>query len=439
MRGGIKALLATTLLASAGCAADKGQLEVRAIADPLTKAIGPGDPAIAEARGLLAMGSVGLAIEAYRKVLRDKPDSFEALAGLAECYDQMGRYDLSRAKYERALAIAPKNPVLLRTFAASLERQGRAGEALALRAEATADERARAKAAAVQPNPVLAASKTADVQPKPVPVPIGPAERVAAKSAPASVSIAKTPPMPAPAGRTEWTIEASAAAPMPAAAASVTVKLPPVRFAEAPTVVAATPPIVESAHLAAVELARIEVPKAAPPAGPSITVKLPPPAAPAKAPRRTAAAVAPHVPALPASPGPRLERLSLGEVALVTGPRPRWKSAPVRYAAVGAVPSFVPLADLQRRKGLRILNAARHQGLAARTRVALNRQGWTGVTIGDSGRVRQKSLILYSATSEQAARRLSARLGIWIAKEARPGPLTILLGRDWVTRGQPGA
>jgi hypothetical protein len=61
------------------------------------------------------------------------------------------------------------------------------------------------------------------------------------------------------------------------------------------------------------------------------------------------------------------------------------------------------------------------------------------VSIGDAQRVRQKSLILYSERTEPAARRLAAQYGIWIAKEARPGPLTILLGRDWVSRRQARA
>lgn len=471
MKGGIKALLATTLLASVGCTADKGALEVRPIADPLTKAIGPGDPAVAEARGLLVIGSVGLAIEAFRKIVRDRPDSVEALAGLAECYDQMGRYDLSRAKYEAALAIAPKSPVLLRTFAASLERQGRHAEALALRAEAGAAEQAkalaialprpvttraapqaapatvaasqpkpaavRALAPAVQPKPAPKPAPAVAILPKPVPAPVA-ADAIHPKPAPAPVRVARAE-APAPVSKTVWKIDA-AAAPLPAATASITVKLPPARPAEAPPAVAATPPLVQPVRLAAVDLARIEAPTALA-AGPSVTVKLPPPAAPAAQPVKAAAVapLAPPVPAVAPRAGPHLERMSLGEVALVTEPRPRWKAAPVRYAAVGATPRFVPLGDLRRKPGLRLLNAARHEGLAARTRLAMNRRGWTGVTIGDSDRVRRKSLILYSEATEQAARRLAARLGIWIAREARPGPLTILLGRDWVNRSQPEA
>ena len=143
--------------------------------------------------------------------------------------------------------------------------------------------------------------------------------------------------------------------------------------------------------------------------------------------------------AIPASAGPRLERLSLAEVALITDPRPRWRSQTAPQLAIGAPPRFVPLAELQHGYGVRLLNAARHEGLAARTRVALNQRGWKSVTIGDSARVRQHSLVLYSEANEQAARRLATHFGFWIAREARPGPLTVLLGRDWVKRSQARA
>ena len=47
----------------------------------------------------------------------------------------MGRFDLTRRYYEEALAIAPGEPSLSLALAASLERDGRPGQASALRAE----------------------------------------------------------------------------------------------------------------------------------------------------------------------------------------------------------------------------------------------------------------------------------------------------------------
>lgn len=506
MRRGVNALLFTAALASAGCVTDSGKLDIRPIADPYSKATNAGNPAVAEGRGLLAAGSVGLAIEAFRKALREQPDSIEALAGLAECYDQMGRHDLSRAKYEAALAIAPNNVTLLRTFAASLERQGRYAEAISLRSEASQTERTEAvallgmtpaapalvaappptapiKAAPVQPRLDAAPAKVAAVQPMPAPtvvrtssvesrppsVPVKFTEALP-KPAPAPARPAEVQPEPAPAPikiadarvaltsapvvrQVEWQIEAPVPVSLPAAAASVTVKLPPAApaVAETPKVAAATPPQVEPPKVAEAAVPQVaappvrvasaplvEIPNVEIAAGPSVTVKLPP-ARPAAIPPEKPVVAAPEVrlaEAIAPKAGPRLERLSLAEVALVTNSRPRWRTEAVRYASIAAPPRFVPIAELRGNGGLRLLNAARRQGLAASTRLVLNRQGWNGVTIGDYGRVREKSLVLYSEKTERAARKLAAKYGIWIAKEARPGPLTILLGRDWVTRRQ---
>jgi Flp pilus assembly protein TadD len=125
MRGGNMMLLASAALVATGCTTDEGKLNLRPIADPLSAAAKRGSPMLAEGRGALALGNVGTALEAFRKALRQQPDSVEALAGIAACYERMGRYDLSRVNYEAALAIAPNNPILLNSFAASLQSQGR--------------------------------------------------------------------------------------------------------------------------------------------------------------------------------------------------------------------------------------------------------------------------------------------------------------------------
>lgn len=510
MRRGGNAFLFTAALASAGCVTDTGKLDIKPLADPYTKAAKAGSPAIAEGRGFLAVGSIGLAIEAFRKALRDQPDSIEALAGLAECYDQMGRHDLSRAKYEAALAIAPNSIVLLRSFAASLERQGRYAEATAIRQEAADTEKSEAaalvrmataapvlalapvKIVPVQKSPAVPPLQVAAVQPKAVSVPKTAAVQPKPTPAPATTTLVAPKPIPAPmrvaepevpsapiriadaqvsvapqslVSKTEWRIEAPVVAPLPQASASVSVKLPAATAApmERPKNAGPVPIKVATAATEAPKpapLSQIEAPKVELAAGPSVTVKLPParptpvlpeqkrvapPATIAVAEairpseRRVAApATAALTEAVLPKAGPRLERLSLGEVALVTDRRPRSLPAPVRYTAIATAPRFVPLADLQRNGTLRLLNAARSDRLAARTRVVLNRQGWTRVSIGDAARVREKSLILYSSATEQAARRLAARYGFWVAREARPGPLTILLGRDWASRQKRG-
>ena len=143
------------------------------------------------------------------------------------------------------------------------------------------------------------------------------------------------------------------------------------------------------------------------PVGRSVTIALPPPR-PAAVPHRS----------------PRLERLSLTEVALVTGSGPRWtraKAQPVRSATRNAAPQPFEV---------RVLNAARVEKLAARTRAYLGRFGWREMDVGDAAAVRARSLIVYPEGRQSAALRLSARLGFATAKRPGVRQVTILLGRD---------
>src|SRR6185295_12316870 len=134
MNGGVKQLLVMASFAAAGCAAAPDQVEVRPIGGPGTKLRAADDP-LAAAKGQFAIGNVGLALEGFRKAARENPNSAEALAGMAACYETMGRDDLAEANYEAALALAPRNPTLLSSLAAVLARLGRGEDAAAVRAE----------------------------------------------------------------------------------------------------------------------------------------------------------------------------------------------------------------------------------------------------------------------------------------------------------------
>ena len=68
--------------------------------------------------------------------------------------------------------------------------------------------------------------------------------------------------------------------------------------------------------------------------------------------------------------------------------------------------------------------------------MALNGKGWKRVSIGDALLVRQRSLVLYSAATAAVAKRLATQFGFAIAKDARPGQITILLGRDSIGPAQ---
>src|SRR5204862_1032326 len=115
---------------------------------------------------------------------------------------------------------------------------------------------------------------------------------------------------------------------------------------------------------------------------------------------------------------------SLTEVALITATGPRWKpifAQPVRIAA-----GIAPARMLE----VRVLNAARIDKLAARTRAFLSRYGWREMAVGDAAAVRARSLIVYPQGTQLAASRLSARLGFAMAERADVRQVTILLGRD---------
>lgn len=399
MRGGNSSLLAAAALAAAGCTADDGKVNFRAIADPLAAAAKRGSPMLAEGRGALLLGNVGTALEAFRKALRQQPDSIEALAGIAACYERMGRYDLSRVNYEAALAIAPNNPVLLNSFAASLQLQGRLAEATALRAEA-----AQAEAADVAVTVRMAQAEIARL----------------------NQSAAATPPVTVAAVAPVVQI---APAPPPAAPASKPALVVPQLQA-----------VVNHRTVVGTTEWAIDVPKTPPTAG-AITVALPvarpaqpaqPKAVPARRPAEKPAIAVATLQPISAGAQPRLQRLSMGEVALLTGNGPAWRAQVVAQSQRSVTARFVPLrtAALAMRPNIRLLNAARHQGLAARTRVALLDRGWRKIAVGDAAQIRARSIVLYPASRVVLGRRLAAQFGFASAMNHRSEELIVLLGRD---------
>lgn len=278
-------------------------------------------PRVADANAQLALGNVALALEGYRKAAREAPQDTEAMAGIAECYDRMGQFDLSRKWYETALAISPENPVLLGKLAQSLDLQGRRSEAAAVRAEA---------ARLTRPLSVAVAANAVQLNGK-------------------AVYLSK------PGG-------------------AVTVTLPPLMSAS------------------------------------------------------ETAAAAPVLPAkgrAEARNGPHLERLSLGVVALVTTAEPVWKAQ-----LVDRTPQSVTFRFVSDDPQMRLLNAARYEGLAARTREVLLKHGWTGIAIGNAPAVREKTVVLYPVSQRAKAERLAAELGVGTIQASIAGQVTVLLGRD---------
>ena len=363
MNGGVKSLLVVASLAAAGCVAETGTVQVRPIADPGSK-LRPGDGLLADAKGQLALGNVGLALEGFRKASREQPDSAEALAGMGACYDAMGRFDLAQAKYEAALALAPRNPTLLMALAVSLDRQGDREGAAEVRGEVA--ELAAASAALDQTQ--------AEVEPAPA----------AAKPA-QSITVSLPPPQ---------------------LAANAVVALPTTGRVDR---LNGSPLAISNILVAAPEAEVIEPP----------VVRMPVPrlSEQAQVDLRTVA-------------GPRLERMSLGEVALVTIQAPIWRSRVVSRSPQSVTVRWVPLAVASARPNIRLLNAARRQGLAARNREYLLARGWRKIEIGDSADIRDQSVVLYPMARQALGRSLAAQFGFRARPIDKGNVFVVLLGRD---------
>ena len=296
-------------VAVSAAACSTGDLSIRPIKSNLAEGRQPSNVRVAEGNAQLALGNVALAIEAYRKALREESSNVEAMVGLANCYDRMGRSDISRRHYEMALAADPANTEIYSHFAQSLDIQGQRDEAARVMAE-------------------LAARVVAPE---------------ASREVPGSVPVLPPPP-----------------------AQSVTVALAPPR---------SVPVAVER----------------------------------------------------PVGNGVRLERLSLREVALVTKPELKWESKTVARTATATTIQFAKKVQ----PAVTLLNAARVQGLAARTRMFLSQRGFAGAHIGDAPSVRRQSVILYSMEDAARAERLAAQFGFALErKEGAKMGVTILLGRD---------
>jgi tetratricopeptide (TPR) repeat protein len=429
MNRGVKAALLISCAGVCGCSARTSGVEVRPIANS-SAALARGGDAIAVARGQLVLGNVGLALEGFRKAQRENPASAAALAGIGDCYSAMSRFDLAQSNYEAALALAPHDRTLLLGLAAVFERGGQPMRAMAVRAEANAIVQPAPAAATVATAAAVAAVETRPVvmdmvtiAPQPpapvatsviasVPQAVTATTMVLPKvAAPAAAGISTAPPEPALAARVEQAVRVPAPS-----IGSVTVELPPARPAHR---LEAQAPVLASSQFDDDDQA---------PAS-SVTVALPP-ARPAPVAKREA--VAEHAPMMAQALSPRLERLTSGEVALVTTGKPIWNRPQNLLAAASSV-RWVALARPGTRPNIQILNAARSQGLAASARAVLLDRGWRKLDIGDAPAIEAKSVVLYPKGREKLGKSLAAQFGI-AARMVERDVLVLVLGRDSVDR-----
>jgi hypothetical protein len=361
-----------------------GEFNVRPIKTALAAGRQPADLRVAEGNAQLALGNVGLAIEAYRKALRQQPQSVEAMVGLAHCYDRMGRSDLSRHQYEMALAVEPANTEIYALFAQSLEAQGQRDEAARVKAELAAR--------------VVAPEASREV-PGSVPVlPPPPAQ---------SVTVALAPPRPLPVAVEQPEQMTPAPAQGDQVAAVAPEPIVPMVVAPKPVVPMALAP--------------------APPAPLTVAPKMLAPVATAPSVAAAPGSIARVFIERPAGVGLRLERLSMREVALVTRPEPRWEARTVARTATSTTIRF----ERKVQPAVTLLNAARIQGLAARTRTYLAGRGFAGAKIGDAPAVRRQSAIVYSSADAARAERLAAQFGFVLERrEGAKAGVIVLLGRD---------
>ncbi|AEG48064.1 Tetratricopeptide TPR_2 repeat-containing protein [Sphingobium chlorophenolicum L-1] len=130
-----KGVLAVALImATAACASpQKGVLSIRPVNQ---QAGGAAQDALARGDLLFTRGEYALALDAFRRAVRNDPADAHGLNGVAISYAAMGRHDLAREFFELALARAPQDARIARNFARSLLAQGLKEEADVLLAQA---------------------------------------------------------------------------------------------------------------------------------------------------------------------------------------------------------------------------------------------------------------------------------------------------------------
>lgn len=391
MNGGVKGLLVAASFAAAGCASAPNAVEIRPIADPASK-LRPGADLLADAKGQLALGNVGLALEGFRKAARDYPDNAEAYAGMAACYEAMRRYDLAELKYQAALSLAPRNATLLAKLAGALDQQGKSDAAAEVRGEIA--QIASASAALDQ----------AEADPEPAAASLAPAQTVTVVIPAPKLAASGPVALPVPAQAAE---QPKAEAPIPA---------PRLTDKSQVNVLVGLAPRLDPVPIG--QLA------------PVLAVPAEPVPAMIPAPRLDEQVRVNVVAGLATRLGPRLERMSLGEVALLTGGRPVWRGQVVARTPQKLTVRWVPVTTAAVRPNIRLLNAARVQGLAARNRSYLLDRGWRKIEIGDATATRDRSLVLYPATRPSLGRSLAAQFGFRAQPTDSSEVFVILLGRD---------
>ena len=122
-----------------GCSTFAGPAELTIRAVEPTAESGAGANALATGRTHLGFGRNADAITAFRGALRDQPGNAEALNGLAIAYDRIGRKDLAQRYFELAVASSPDDARYGQNLARFLQKTGRPAMAANLPGQKDAD------------------------------------------------------------------------------------------------------------------------------------------------------------------------------------------------------------------------------------------------------------------------------------------------------------
>jgi tetratricopeptide (TPR) repeat protein len=138
MKKGAVILVAAAL---AGCSGGpSGTLSIRPVNE---QAVAPMQDALARGDLLFSRGEYALALDAFRRAVRNDPADAHGLNGVAISYAAIGRHDLAREFFELALSRAPEDARIQRNFARSLVAQGRKADADALLAKGAPNSASR--------------------------------------------------------------------------------------------------------------------------------------------------------------------------------------------------------------------------------------------------------------------------------------------------------
>ena len=123
---------AAALALLGGCSAFQPQarLEIRSV--ETAQQISEKNDPLGEGRNFLALKQNANAISAFRAALREDPNSGDAYNGLAIAYDRIGRQDLAQRYFELAVSVEPDNIRFRGNLARLFERTGQPKLAMGL-------------------------------------------------------------------------------------------------------------------------------------------------------------------------------------------------------------------------------------------------------------------------------------------------------------------